>query len=56
LLLKKPGKLATKLSAEGFGKELGQERGPGLGIDSGKEQSSLSGKVSGKELSSLLVT
>jgi len=50
LFLKRLGKLVAKLSAEGFGKELGRERGLQLGKDLGTEPGSLLGKESDKEL------
>jgi hypothetical protein len=50
LLLKKLGKLVTKSSAEGFGKELGRECGLRLGEDLGTEPSSQLGKEPDKEL------
>jgi hypothetical protein len=54
LLSKKFGTLATKLPAEGFGKELGPERGLQPGKDRGREWWLLPGKEPDKELSSLL--
>jgi hypothetical protein len=48
-LSKKLGKLATKFSAEGFGKELGRECGLRLGKDLGTKPDSLLGKEPDKE-------
>jgi hypothetical protein len=53
-LVKKLGKLVSRLPVEYSGKELGWERGPRLGKDLGTEPDSLLGKEPDKELWSLL--
>ncbi len=47
---KKLGKVVARLSAEGFGRELGRECGLQLGKDLGTEPDSLLGKEPDKEL------
>ena len=54
MLLKELGRLVTKLSAEGFGKELGLDSRLQLGKDLGMEPDSLLGRGPDKELWSLL--
>ena len=54
MLLKEPGKLVTRFSAERFGKELGRECGLLCGRALGTEPDLLLGKEPDKELCSLL--
>ena len=54
MLLKELGRLVTKLSAEGFGKELGRECGLLCGRDLGTEPDLLLGKEPDKERSLFL--
>jgi hypothetical protein len=50
LLAKKLGKLVTKLPAQEFGEDLGQERRTGFRVDRAKQRCMLRGKEPDKEL------